>query len=271
MKKGVVIGIVVGVIVLAVIGYMWVFTVTPPLITTCKQTYTSIDTLLEASNHCHVDSDCDFIDTPINFGCYHYINKEVNKSLLLGQIERYDKYKKCSKDIDFGCHYYSTRVNRTDFIKIMREHNGSCPVIVENCSIVPEAICKEGKCVVKAPCAKEGEIIHELASEEKDKNCCEGLLRVSPCPRQLIIGEKCYYKPYTNEGGASSGCFASACINCGNGVCNKYEDFCNCPKDCKGITKQDYKDVEEFCAANLNISSCTEKANENQEICKLCR
>ena len=48
----------------------------------CKTMYDSIEADLEKSNYCAVDNDCDFImlgGAYVKFGCYHYINKAVDK------------------------------------------------------------------------------------------------------------------------------------------------------------------------------------------------
>lgn len=117
-------------------------------------------------------------------------------------------------------------------------------------------------------CSKEGEMRDLYVY---NKNCCDGLTRVLTCSDQLIIADKCYSTSFEGPGG----CTVSTCINCGDGICKEYEDLCNCPQDCKGITKSDYNSTEEFCASHIDskiyISSCAEKVNENEELCQICK
>jgi len=60
----------------------------------------------------------------------------------------------------------------------------------------------------------------------KIKKCCPGLVSIQK------------KQPPTNKGRGTCGMIMGGpnaiCSPCGNGVCDsQYEDYCNCPKDCK--------------------------------------
>lgn len=60
-----------------------------------------------------------------------------------------------------------------------------------------------------------------------DDECCEGL-------KPVYAGLK--YKPqskFANSKGCVAGeGYGSVCVNCGDSICGKYENKCNCPEDC---------------------------------------
>ena len=77
-------------------------------------------------------------------------------------------------------------------------------------------------------CAKAGERYLPLPKSER-KECCWGLQRITLCV---------YYNPddqNANEEGCVGSGFpcGSVCSDCGNGVCERWEDQCTCAKDCK--------------------------------------
>lgn len=94
-----------------------------PEITTpgeCESLYTKIDEGLTKANYCDKGADCDSIvlgGSYVEFGCYHYINKNIDKKLFLDQMETY---------VDSGCRK-----------------------IINKCAPVPEARCVENKCISK--------------------------------------------------------------------------------------------------------------------------
>lgn len=69
-------------------------------------------------------------------------------------------------------------------------------------------------------CAKEGEI--NSLSAAQGGGCCSGLTSVSPAD---IFDSVC------NIIGSQQ--HIEACVRCGNEVCGKGENKCNCPADCK--------------------------------------
>ena len=71
-------------------------------------------------------------------------------------------------------------------------------------------------------CAKAGEISFNFATKE-NKDCCEGLKRVSQVPEQNK--DNCN-QAIINEG------LNSICTNCGNNICEAWENKCVCPEDC---------------------------------------
>ena len=74
-------------------------------------------------------------------------------------------------------------------------------------------------------CALEGEQIDKFTN---NLECCEGLKRVN-----TGFG----YKDSTKECGQIMYCdpvnCPDVCINCGNDICEEWENQCNCPEDCK--------------------------------------
>jgi len=85
----------------------------------CSSQYNQIDNELKSANYCTVDSDCKVLPlggTYVEFGCYHYINKEVNGEALYKKMDDY--WNRCTK-------------------------------IINDCASAPEAKCENNKCVVK--------------------------------------------------------------------------------------------------------------------------
>ena len=79
-------------------------------------------------------------------------------------------------------------------------------------------------------CIQEGEYVDHF---DKDSfECCQGLSKTSALP----LDDNCEVIIPENSLGIEPGW---VCINCGDGNCsNKYENKCNCPKDCQAQTKQ---------------------------------
>lgn len=82
-------------------------TPTPPIISplspnlSCNEMYNKIENNLDQANYCGQDSDCDVImlgGAYIEFGCGHYINKQVDKELFYNQMKIYDQ--KCDTMIN---------------------------------------------------------------------------------------------------------------------------------------------------------------------------
>ena len=66
-------------------------------------------------------------------------------------------------------------------------------------------------------CKKAGESV--LVSK-----CCEGLKKISPV---IIYDEECQEKGMVG--------WTHICSDCGNGICESWENKCNCSSDCAGI------------------------------------
>ncbi len=62
-----------------------------------------------------------------------------------------------------------------------------------------------------------------LAYTGQDVQCCEGM--VKRCGVEFFDGT-CDMK------GSNSVDSVAACLPCGNGICNQFENSCNCPEDC---------------------------------------
>lgn len=120
-------------------------------------------------------------------------------------------------------------------------------------------------------CAKEGEQYSAVYGDYSDK-CCEGLTEWdSGMDTRISVDDKCY------ETGLLAGNPVGTCINCGNGICEKIEDVCNCPEDCKDGKNSDYT-LESFCEwwdSSSDKEMCSDTsgtlADFNFELCELCK
>jgi len=80
-------------------------------------------------------------------------------------------------------------------------------------------------------CAKAGELCSYPSlgpNAPTPRECCEGLVKIYTGLR---------YEP-DNEYADENGCIylegsAYICSDCGNGICESWENRCNCPEDCK--------------------------------------
>ena len=89
-------------------------------------------------------------------------------------------------------------------------------------------------------CAREGEYFSKVFIKKSLKenyenrddlelypeNCCLGLYEHEGGSEQVING-KCI------NTGQATGWPVGRCLACGNGICDKHEDVCSCPLDCK--------------------------------------
>lgn len=83
----------------------------------CEDLYNEIENDLDRANFCKENSDCDVILLAgwyIDFGCYHFINKNVDKE---------------------------------QFYKKMEVYKQKCGDIINECSPAPEATCVSEKCI----------------------------------------------------------------------------------------------------------------------------
>ncbi len=95
----------------------------PPIISplsqgmSCEEMYNEIENDLDNANYCEKNSDCAVImlgSVYIKFGCYHYINKNVDEEQIFQKMRVYDK---------------------------------NCRSMINKCLPAPEAQCVSGKCV----------------------------------------------------------------------------------------------------------------------------
>jgi eight-cysteine-cluster-containing protein len=114
--------------------------------------------------------------------------------------------------------------------------------------------CSENKCkwiettkIILSNCAKEGEQFSKVYPEYPE-NCCAGLTEWnSGMDTRKVVNGTCVQ---TN---LVSGSPVGTCINCGNGICEKIENVCNCPEDCDTII---CAKEGELCAGIANITCC---------------
>jgi len=101
------------------------------------------------------------------------------------------------------------------------------------CPDIPAADCPEEFCAVMVDCSDQ-KICHYQMSGDKtecgdvayagqDVDCCPGLVR--RCGYEFIDGT-------CDMQGQGSVYNLPICIPCGNGICDNFEDRCNCPEDC---------------------------------------
>jgi len=67
----------------------------------CKALYNAIDDELKRSNYCVQDSDCKTMELGgplVEFGCFHFINKDVDSGALYNKMLQY--HNKCSGVVD---------------------------------------------------------------------------------------------------------------------------------------------------------------------------
>lgn len=84
----------------------------------CSSIYLEIEEMMDEMNHCVSNDDCDVLILGadyIEFGCYHFINKNENKQKI---FEKMDKY------------------------------NEDCGQIINKCASSPKAKCHKGECVM---------------------------------------------------------------------------------------------------------------------------
>lgn len=68
----------------------------------CQDLYSEIDNDIKNANYCKTDSDCDVLNlggSYIAFGCYHFINKGVDKNKIYEKLKIYNE-QKCIRSID---------------------------------------------------------------------------------------------------------------------------------------------------------------------------
>ena len=83
----------------------------------CEQLYNEIEEELDNSNYCNSDSDCTYImlgGAYIEFGCYHYINKDIDGTKIYEMMDGY--LDRCFK-------------------------------MINKCAPAPEATCVSNKCI----------------------------------------------------------------------------------------------------------------------------
>ncbi len=115
-------------------------------------------------------------------------------------------------------------------------------------------------------CAGLGEKYSGVYEDYPDE-CCAGLTKwPSGMDTRISVAGNCY------ETGKVAGSPVGTCIACGDGVCSKLEDVCNCPKDCVGGKNSDYKTLEEFCFSS-EWAGMQPHCNEDtliKDLCSIC-
>ncbi|UCD07154.1 MAG: eight-cysteine-cluster domain-containing protein, partial [Candidatus Aenigmatarchaeota archaeon] len=127
-------------------------------------------------------------------------------------------------------------------------------------------VCNGGKCInVTVECAEEGEQFSGVYTNEYPEHCCEGLTEwEAGMDTRISIADECY------ETGLLAGSPVGRCIECGNQVCEEYENPCNCPDDCVGKNRSTYLTVDAFCDGWGYLNFCEHIDELNLELCSLC-
>ena len=101
------------------VGYFWLNQGSINPGGSCQSLYSEIDGDIKKANYCETDADCSTLilgGDYIKFGCYHFVNKDVDKQRFYDKMQGY---------VSQGC---------SD--------------IINECAFEPEAKCVEKKCVV---------------------------------------------------------------------------------------------------------------------------
>ena len=86
----------------------------------CSYQYNQIDNEVQSANYCNIDSDCKVLPLGgkyVEFGCYHYVNKDVDGEQLYNKMDNY--WNRCTK-------------------------------VIDKCARAPEAQCINNKCIEKS-------------------------------------------------------------------------------------------------------------------------
>jgi len=181
MKKSVIIGGVIILVLILGLFYLW-------------PNYRCEDCVLDEL-FCESDSDCTRQPTSCNnCGCPEPINKDNLKEL------------ECDENSPaIGC---------------TLECPQTIPKCIENeCQLIEKTCAQAGDPTTNPP-SPTGPIIEQY-------ECCEGLTSITDCKR---------YEP-NDELADENGCIivvgcGSTCSDCGNGICEDWENRCNCEEDC---------------------------------------
>lgn len=105
-------------------------------------------------------------------------------------------------------------------------------------------ICYEQFGIFSGKCAKEGQKFSRVYRNEYPTHCCQGLIEWdSGMDTRKVKDGKCV------STGLMSGYPVGTCIKCGDKICDKYENICNCPQDCQNSANnnaQVFNDNEVF-------------------------
>lgn len=103
----------------------------------------------------------------------------------------------------------------------------------KECAEIDAENCPLDSCQILKGCSGEDVCYHKLINEPfgcgnisyagQKVECCYGL--VKRCGERFIDGT-------CDMIGAHTLYSVPICIPCGNGICNQFEDSCNCPEDC---------------------------------------
>lgn len=142
----------------------------------CEEMRDEIEKDIETANYCLADSDCDVLGLGgiyVEFGCYHFINKEVDKEQFYAKMGAYRE--KCSK-------------------------------IIDDCAMAPEAKCVSNKCI---SFEENPDKIKEIPIQPKTCDLACGSYHYSTCPEGCIkscIPSTCSGNICTSDCGGKGSC-----------------------------------------------------------------
>ena len=114
-----------------------------------------------------------------------------------------------------------------------------CPLTCEpkNCLELSVHDCPADSCQIMDGCQPGQKICYPKMTEDLsecgdlaymgDKQCCNGFMK--RCGVEFFDGS-------CDMLGVKTTSSIPMCLPCGNGICNQFENRCNCPEDCGGIT-----------------------------------
>ncbi len=108
--------------------------------------------------------------------------------------------------------------------------------VPRECAEIPAGRCPKKYCALMTDCSDqqicrdqmtgEGAECGDVAYAGQDVDCCPGLVR--RCGYEFIDGT-------CDMEGKNSVYQLPICVPCGNGICDNFEDRCNCPEDCGAV------------------------------------
>jgi hypothetical protein len=121
-----------------------------------------------------------------------------------------------------------------------------CPLTCEArpCVEIPISKCPIDRCEVLEGCDKKKVCYNKINEPPQcgdigyagKKQCCEGF--VKQCGFEFFDGT-------CDMVGENSKYSVPICLPCGNGICNQFEDKCNCPQDCDKTKKKEAEELPE--------------------------
>jgi hypothetical protein len=187
--------------------------------------------------------------------------KYLNKEIVLKNTSQLDVPKVSIKPNSDGSFSARIKANKGDVLALWikgLEEKTKIKIDTPSGGEVPQPVCGNGKCETgengtscaedckPAGCLGEGESFNATGKKPEElKECCEGLVKIN----------KIHYEPSAIPECKFPKCECYVCTRCGDGICGKGENFCNCSEDCPpGSSGKD-------CADHKDYESCSKDSN----------